>query len=142
MHRGRHKRRHDQRGAAAIEFAIIAPVLFMVVFGIIEFGIAWSEKNVFVGAAREGARFAAVACGDGSCVDGEVAQRVIDAAVGYDIDGAPGSITVTPNPGCSSADTSENVTVSFLQDFVIDIPFIPTITLNDVEIEAVFRCEY
>jgi len=142
MHRGDQRKRHDQRGAAAVEFAIIAPVLFMLVFGIIEFGLAWSQKNVFVGAAREGARFAAVGCGDGSCADGEVAQKVIDAAVGYDIDGAPGSIAVNPNPGCSSDDTSTDVTVAWQQDFVIDIPFVPTITLENVDIQAVFRCEY
>jgi len=142
MHRGDDKRRHDQRGAAAIEFAIIAPVLFMLVFGIIEFGLAWSEKNVFVGAAREGARFAAVGCGDGNCASGEVADRVVGAAVGYQITGGAGAINVIPDPGCSIEDPSENVTVSWGQTFVIDIPFIPTITLTDVPIEAVFRCEY
>jgi len=139
MHRGDQRKRHDQRGAAAVEFAIIAPVLFMLVFGIIEFGLAWSEKNVFVGAAREGARYAAVGCGDGVCAAGEVAGRVEAAAVGYEIDGP---IAVVPDPGCSTDDPSTDVSVSWQQDFVIDIPFIPTITLDNVDIEAVFRCEY
>ena len=138
MHRGDQRKRHDQRGAAAVEFAIIAPVLFMLVFGIIEFGIAWSEKNVFVGAAREGARFAAVGCGTGACTAGQIEQRVIDAAVGYDIDEP---ISAVPY-GCSTDDPSTDVSVSWQQDFVIDIPFIPTITLENVDIQAVFRCEY
>ena len=49
-----------ESGAAAVEFALIAPLLFMILFGIVQFGIAWSQKEIFVLAAREGARYAAV----------------------------------------------------------------------------------
>ena len=125
----------DERGAAAVEFALIAPLLFMLIFGIINFGIAWSEKEVFVQAAREGARFAAVGC-ESSCDSTEVRDRVTAAAVGYQIDEP---ITVDPN-GCSSADTSDTVEVSWVQAFQINIPFVPPITIN-APIEAVFRCE-
>jgi Flp pilus assembly protein TadG len=125
----------DERGAAAVGFALIAPLLFMLIFGIINFGIAWSEKEVFVQAAREGARFAAVGC-ESSCDLNDVTTRVTDAAVGYQIDGP---ITVEPN-GCSSTDTSDTVEVSWVQGFQINIPFVPPITIN-APIEAVFRCE-
>lgn len=45
----------DQRGVAAVEFALLLPVLIMVLFGIIEFGIALSRQQVLDTASREGA---------------------------------------------------------------------------------------
>ncbi|MFL6155346.1 MAG: TadE/TadG family type IV pilus assembly protein [Marmoricola sp.] len=51
------KRRHrDQRGAAALEFALIVPILVMVVFGIVDFGWAINRDTLVNNAAREGAR--------------------------------------------------------------------------------------
>ena len=49
-----------ERGAATVEFAIIALVLFSLVFGIIEFGILLFDKQVLTNASREGARAGAV----------------------------------------------------------------------------------
>ena len=48
-------------GAAADEFAIIAPVLMVLIFGIVDFGRALWTYNVAVSALREGGRAAAVA---------------------------------------------------------------------------------
>ncbi|CAB3792382.1 hypothetical protein LMG28688_03498 [Paraburkholderia caffeinitolerans] len=45
-----------QKGAAAVEFAIVMPVLLMILFGIVELGIALYDKAVITNAAREGAR--------------------------------------------------------------------------------------
>lgn len=50
----------DQRGAALVEFAIIFPVLIVLVFGCIDFGRAFFLRNNLVAAVREGARFGAV----------------------------------------------------------------------------------
>lgn len=48
--------RNKRRGAAAVEFAVVAPILFMCVLGIIEFSrILWVEQQIN-NAAREGAR--------------------------------------------------------------------------------------
>jgi hypothetical protein len=54
------RRRHDDRGAAAVEFALIAPLLFMLVFAIIDFGFGIHAWDATHNAAREGARFGAV----------------------------------------------------------------------------------
>lgn len=48
------------RGAALVEFAIIMPVLFLLVFGIIEFGWAFRQNLDVRHGAREGTRLAAV----------------------------------------------------------------------------------
>lgn len=47
---------HNQRGASAVEFAIILPLLVLFVFGIIEFSIMFYDKAVITNASREGAR--------------------------------------------------------------------------------------
>ena len=45
-----------QRGTAAVEFAIVLPVLVLLLFGTIEFGLLLFNKQVITNASREGAR--------------------------------------------------------------------------------------
>ena len=54
------QRRHDERGAAVVEFAIASMVLLALLFGIISYGYALSFKQGLTQAAAEGARAAAV----------------------------------------------------------------------------------
>jgi Flp pilus assembly protein TadG len=46
----------DQRGAAAIEFALVLPILLLLLFGIIEFGFVINSWISVTHAAREGVR--------------------------------------------------------------------------------------
>lgn len=50
----------DERGALVLEFALIVPILFFIIFGIIDFGRAYFTMNSLEAAVREGARYAAV----------------------------------------------------------------------------------
>jgi Flp pilus assembly protein TadG len=50
--------RRNRQGAAAVEFAIVAPLFFLMVFGMIEFGRAVMVQQVLTNASREGARVA------------------------------------------------------------------------------------
>lgn len=50
-----------ENGAAAVEFALIAPILFALLFGIIAFGYMLSFRQGISQSAAEGARAAAVA---------------------------------------------------------------------------------
>ncbi len=45
-----------ERGAAAVEMALILPLLLLIVGGIIDFGRFFYTQNIVVNAAREGAR--------------------------------------------------------------------------------------
>jgi Flp pilus assembly protein TadG len=54
------KGRASERGAAAVEFALILPILLSVVFGIVEFGWAFGQQVSLGNAAREAARTMAI----------------------------------------------------------------------------------
>ena len=51
----------DDTGQAMVEFALVLPILLMLVIGIFEFGRAWNAYQVITDAAREGARNMVVA---------------------------------------------------------------------------------
>ena len=50
------KNHENQRGVAAVEFAIVLPLLLFLFIGITEFGITYYNKQILTNAAREGAR--------------------------------------------------------------------------------------
>lgn len=50
----------NRKGAVAVEFAIVAPILLAIVLGMIELGRAFEMQNLLEVAAREGARFASM----------------------------------------------------------------------------------
>jgi Flp pilus assembly protein TadG len=47
----------SEKGGVAVEFAIIFPVLMLLVFGIIDLGHGWYMKHLISNASREGARY-------------------------------------------------------------------------------------
>ena len=86
-------RRSDDRGAAAVEFALVMPLLLLLVFGIIDFARAYNMQLALTQAAREGVR--SVALRDGT----DAAQRTRNAA--FPVTGITVGITgcpTTPNP--------------------------------------------
>lgn len=48
------------RASALIEFALLMPVFCFILFGILEFGIVLSDKNIVSNASRQGARYGVV----------------------------------------------------------------------------------
>ena len=49
---------NNQNGAALVEFAIVLPLLLILIFGIIEFGVMFYDKAMLTNATREGTRAA------------------------------------------------------------------------------------
>ena len=64
----------DERGQALVEFALVLPILLILVLGIIEFGRAWNLHQTITHAAREGARMAAM-------FDADVTQTEVETEV-------------------------------------------------------------
>jgi Flp pilus assembly protein TadG len=101
--RGRSGRR--RRGAAVVEFAIVVPIFFLMVFGMLEFGRMIMVHQLLTGAAREGARQAVV---NGATAD-DVEQTVRDYLTATSVDGQEATVSVTPD--LATADTGVKVTV-------------------------------
>lgn len=77
-----------QSGQSMVEFALVAPILFLVILGTCEFGYGWMQNNTVTSAVREGARAGSVApLADIQTVARARAQQVLDAAhvSGYSI---------------------------------------------------------
>lgn len=113
-----------QRGAAAVEFALVSALFLMaLLIGIVELGRAFFYMNASAEATRLGARIAVV-CDKGATdafIKAQMAQRV---SVLTD-----GNITIAHSPANCSANTSplcESVTVSITgATFDTVIPFVP-----------------
>ena len=69
-------------GQAIVEFALLVPILILIVMGVIEFGRLWMTMITLSGAAREGARVAVVTGPNEELVEAAV-NNVLDAA-GFD----------------------------------------------------------
>jgi Flp pilus assembly protein TadG len=54
------RRRRDDGGAVAVEFALLAPIFIMLLFGIISFGLVFAQKLALGNGARQGARLGVV----------------------------------------------------------------------------------
>ncbi|MGQ0804625.1 MAG: TadE/TadG family type IV pilus assembly protein [Actinomycetota bacterium] len=85
-------RSSDERGAAAVEFALILPLLILLVFGIVQFSLAYNRQQGLHAAAREGARIASLP----QTTQSEITTRVNNSLSGVPFSTAP-TITITPN---------------------------------------------
>lgn len=97
------------RGAAAVEFAILLPLLLLLLFGIIDFGRALFTQVTLTQAAREGARLAALAQPD-------VAARTAAAASGVD------PVTVGVTACAAGAGSGADAVVTATHDFTFVTP--------------------
>lgn len=95
-----------RRGAAAAEFAIVAPVFFLMVIGFLEFGRALMVQQVLINASRVGARMAITTAASTAQVESAVEAYTAGVAV-------PGvDVSVTPNPSTAAPGTAIIVTTS------------------------------
>jgi Flp pilus assembly protein TadG len=70
-----------ERGAAAVEFALVVPLLVLILFGVINFGFVFSQKASLSNAVRVGARFGSVNAYTSSHSCKAVVDKVRDSAV-------------------------------------------------------------
>ncbi len=84
-----------RKAAAVVEFAVVAPVFFLLIFGMIEYGRMVMVQQILTNAAREGARVGILDNSSATDVDAAVNQYLTPA----NIHGA----TITPNPANPSS---------------------------------------
>ena len=118
----------SEKGASAVEFALILPILLMLVFAIFEFGIAYNNYISLTHAAREGARLAAVNRDEIEGLDWfEARVKNSSPTITDKIE----SITLSGEDGDIGDPVSVTVTMAA---FIIEIPFAGTygpITLSN-----------
>lgn len=138
MRRWRSAARGRESGAATVEFALLLPVLLLILFGVIEFGRGFNMQLSMSHGAREGARALAL----NSPVDPETVTR--DAAfpvTGLNVTtvGCPAAVTATTPPA--------QVTVTRVYDFITPLGAVMNMvggggapTAPTLEARGVMRC--
>lgn len=110
-HRKDRKTARDH-GAAAVEFALLLPVLLLLVFGIIDFGRALNAQITLTQAARAGARLDALGKPSATVVSGTQA-----AATGLN----PVTVAITACPANAGATATAVVHAGFVFRFVTPV---------------------
>ena len=110
--------RKKRLGAAVVEFAVVAPLFFLLVLGMIEFGRMLMVQQILTNASREGARRAVL----DKATTAEITTTVQNYLSNSGIEGA--TVTVSPNPP-SSAGYGEPVVVTVSVPFS-EVSWLPT----------------
>ena len=111
--------RRSDRGAVAVEFALLLPVLVLLVFGIIDFGRVLNAQITVTQAAREGARLAALE-------NPNACDRAAAAATGLSLTCA-GNVTIT---ACTATADQTNDAQVKVQYAVTGLILFPGITVT------------
>ncbi|MHB0977403.1 MAG: TadE/TadG family type IV pilus assembly protein [Candidatus Aquicultorales bacterium] len=123
------RRLHDAKGASSVEFAILMPVLILILFGIVEFGLAYRDYLSITHAAREGARLAAV----GDFSETEIAKRAYPVS--------PSSISLAYRSPDGAPRHGYPVEVTVRYDRPLNIPMFGKTTVR-MSSTAEMRVEY
>jgi Flp pilus assembly protein TadG len=131
----RHRSRAADRqaGAAAVELALVLPILLVLVFGIIDFGRAYNAKISLTQAAREGARVRALG-GDVTATTDRV-----QLAAGFL---APDSVSVNAGAACLSPAGIATVTATYTFQYATPIGALAGFAAGPVTLtgRGVMRC--
>jgi Flp pilus assembly protein TadG len=131
----------NERGAAVIEFALVAPLLLILVFGIIDLGRAYSTLNQLAASAREGARFAAVLPNpSSSAAEAQIRQTVKQFSL-RQLGGSP----VRDDQIAVALDRNGGTVTVAIRDYPFQLvtPLVGTVGLRTIPItrQATFRWE-
>jgi Flp pilus assembly protein TadG len=113
-----------KKGQSLVEFALLLPFFLLMVVGVAEFGRAWMTRNILTGAAREGARVAAVQLNPATSVSaGGAAVTAVLASAG--ITTPPPLVNVNPAPGLPFPAVRVDVTYTYSIAITGFIPGLP-----------------
>ena len=118
-----------EEGAAAVEFALIVGLLAILVFGLLEYGLAFWQVQNLRAAAREGARVAAVG-GDETAIRGAMSTSSAGSLPsGGAWDFAQSTVCTNDTQGDPVTITIDNASLSgaVQEAFSVSIPFLPPI---------------
>lgn len=115
------KKRTTRSGVAAVEFALVAPIFFLLVFGVIEFGRMMMVQQSLTNAAREGSRVAILpTTKNGS----DVESRIRDYLQSVMANANSGEVRVTVPGNLGTVTSGATLTVSVEVDY-LDVSWVP-----------------
>jgi Flp pilus assembly protein TadG len=126
---GAERRRREDRGAAAVEFALLLPLLLLLIFGIIDFGRMLNAEITINEAAREGARAAALAGA------GEAGNRIAIVTQGM-----PVSVSISGCPNSPDPSANATVTITHQFQFITPLNVIADFAAPTLEATGVMPC--
>jgi len=128
----RDRLRHE-RGATAVEFAMIVPILLVLVLGIAEFGHAFQVQGTLSAAAREGARVMALQ-------NDQAAARAAVRSAAPTLDPAITNAQIVVTPAACPTTTTGAATVRVTVEY--PMPFLTDFFGADIELSGtgVMRC--
>jgi len=112
----------NERGAVAVEFALLLPVVLLILFGIIDFGMMMYGREIVTNAAREGAR-AGIVQGPPKRTSGEITTIANNYLTGTGVN--QGDVTFTPTGAGLSNPNTLTVAAQYSYNFLI--PYIPNV---------------
>lgn len=144
----RRVRRREARGAAAVEFALVVPMLLVIIIAIADFGALFAQQISLTNIAREAARNAVV---DGlSCAEIEADARDDAETVGMAA-GVP-VVNIAPcpasEPPCTDSTPGQDVTVTVTRPGLWLVPWPPLPLVGagpaapTLTARGVMRCEF
>jgi Flp pilus assembly protein TadG len=107
--------KHEE-GAAVVEFALVLPLLLMILFGIIEFGLVLYNQEVITNASREGARFGIV-IGDPRPSTGQIQGVVNTYLTNSGLKSGNATVSVAGAQGASGSDLT--VSIAYPYNFLV-----------------------
>jgi Flp pilus assembly protein TadG len=144
--------RKGERGASAVEFALVVPFLLLIVFGIIVYGMVFAQSLSLSNSARQAARSGVIS---GTTCD-QITSLAHDAAGTIGMDGADTTVTVKrgltsagsasacggggSTQPCKSQPVGTNIYVTLAHDTDPVVPFIPV--PSQLTGTGVYRCEF
>jgi Flp pilus assembly protein TadG len=112
----------NERGAVAVEFALLLPVVLLILFGTIDFGMMMYGREIVTNAAREGAR-AGIVQGPPKRTSGEITTIANNYLTGTGVNQA--DVTFTPIGAGLANPNTLTVTAQYNYNFLI--PYIPNV---------------
>jgi len=125
----------NQKGATAVEFAIVLSLLITLIFGIIEFGLVMFNRQVITNAAREGARYGIIARAPMRWSDDAIKQKVRDYAENHLVTFGDDELTaddVVIPARCTTFQCDLEVQVNYVYDFL----FLSNIGIGPLNLRA------
>jgi Flp pilus assembly protein TadG len=117
----------NQKGQALVEFAVILPLLLLLIMGIIEFGMMLNSYLTVRNVSREGARAGIV-----GSTNAEIENTIISTSPNLE----ESKLTINITPAEGSRKSGDTLTVQLTYKYELIVPIISSLLGNEIDLKA------